>query len=49
MNIAADHFAGFVAVLADALDDHDAGNEELARRLYPVAVPPRPDRLVGGR
>lgn len=34
MNIAADHFAGFVAVLADALDDHDAGNEELARRLF---------------
>ncbi|MGN6577821.1 MAG: helix-turn-helix transcriptional regulator [Nocardioides sp.] len=34
MNIAADHFAGFVAVLADALDDHEATNEELARRLY---------------
>jgi AraC-like DNA-binding protein len=34
MNIAADHFAGFVAVLADALDDHEATNEELARRLF---------------
>ena len=34
MNIAADHFAGFVAVLAEALDDHDATGEELARRLY---------------
>ena len=34
MSTAADHFAGFVAVLADALDDHDATNEDLARRLY---------------
>jgi AraC-like DNA-binding protein len=33
MSTAADHFAGFVAVLADALDDHDATNEEMARRL----------------
>ena len=34
MSTAADHFAGFVAVLADALDDHDATHEELARRLH---------------
>jgi AraC-like DNA-binding protein len=34
MSAATDHFAGFVAVLADALDDHDADGEELARRLY---------------
>jgi AraC-like DNA-binding protein len=34
MSTAADHFAGFVAVLADALDDHDATNEEMARRLF---------------
>ena len=31
---AADHFAAFVGVLADALDDHDATGETLARRLY---------------
>jgi AraC-like DNA-binding protein len=34
MSTADDHFAGFVAVLADALDDHDASGEDLARRLY---------------
>jgi AraC-like DNA-binding protein len=34
MSTAHDHFAGFVAVLAEALDDHDATGEELARRLY---------------
>lgn len=31
---AADHFAAFVGVLADALDDHDATGETLAARLY---------------
>jgi AraC-like DNA-binding protein len=34
MSTAQDHFAGFVAVLAEALDDHDATGDELARRLY---------------
>jgi AraC family transcriptional regulator len=34
MSAAHDHFSSFVAVLADALDDHDAGAEELAARLY---------------
>ena len=34
MSTADDHFAGFVAVLADALDDHDASGGDLARRLY---------------
>ncbi len=34
MSTAADHFAGFVAVLADALDEPDTTNEDLARRLY---------------
>ena len=31
---AADHFAAFVGVLADALDDHDVTGEALAARLY---------------
>jgi AraC-like DNA-binding protein len=31
---ATDHFRGFVAVLADALDDHDASAADLAGRLY---------------
>jgi len=34
MSAAHDHFSSFVAVPADALDDHDAGAEELAARLY---------------
>ena len=34
MPSAADHFARFVDVLADALDDHDVSGEELAARLY---------------
>jgi AraC family transcriptional regulator len=34
MSAAHDHFSSFVAVLADALDDHDAGAEEVAARLY---------------
>jgi AraC-like DNA-binding protein len=34
MTTATDHFAGFVTVLADALDDHDATGEDLAARLY---------------
>ncbi len=34
MSTAQDHFAGFVAVLAEALDDHDATGDDLARRLY---------------
>ncbi len=34
MSIAHAHFAGFVAVLAAALDDHDATGDDLARRLY---------------
>ena len=34
MSTAHDHFAGFVAVLAEALDDHDATGDDLAGRLY---------------
>ena len=34
MTAAADHFTGFVDVLAQALDDHDATGEDLAGRLY---------------
>jgi AraC-like DNA-binding protein len=34
MGTAADHFASFVGVLADALDDHEATGEDLAARLY---------------
>lgn len=34
MTTAADTFAAFVDLLADALDDHDARGEDLARRLY---------------
>ena len=34
MSTAADHFASFVAVLADALDDHDATGEDWPRRLH---------------
>jgi AraC-like DNA-binding protein len=34
MSTAHDHFAGFVAVLAEALDDHEATGDDLARRLY---------------
>ena len=34
MSTAADHFTGFVDVLADALDDHEATGEDLAGRLY---------------
>lgn len=33
MSTAADHFATFVDVLAEVLDDHDATGDELARRL----------------
>jgi AraC-like DNA-binding protein len=34
MTVAADTFAAFVGVLADALDDHDTTPEQLAGRLY---------------
>jgi AraC-like DNA-binding protein len=34
MTTAADTFAAFVDLLADALDDHDARGEDLAKRLY---------------
>ena len=34
MSTAVDHFTGFVSVLADALDDHDATAEDLAARLH---------------
>ena len=34
MSTAADHFTGFLDVLADALDDHEATAEDLAGRLY---------------
>ena len=34
MSTAHDHFAGFVAVLAAARDDHEATGDDLARRLY---------------
>ena len=34
MSVAADTFAAFVGVLADALDDHDATGDVLAARLY---------------
>ncbi len=34
MSAATDHFTSFVAVLADALDDHEATGEDLAARLY---------------
>jgi AraC-like DNA-binding protein len=34
MSVATDHFTSFVDVLAQALDDHDATAEDLARRLY---------------
>lgn len=34
MTTAADTFAAFVDLLADALDDHDARGEDLATRLY---------------
>lgn len=34
MNAAADHFASFVDVLADALDDHEVTGEGLAARLH---------------
>ena len=34
MSTAHDHFAGFVAVLAEAMDDHDATGDDLAGRLY---------------
>ena len=34
MSTAHDHFAGFVAVLAEALDDHEATGDDLAGRLY---------------
>lgn len=34
MSVAADTFAAFVGVLADALDDHDATGDVLASRLY---------------
>src|SRR5690348_15386645 len=34
MSTAADHFTGFVNVLAEALDDHEATSEDLAARLY---------------
>jgi len=34
MTVAADTFAAFVDLLADALDDHEATGEDLARRLY---------------
>ncbi|MGH3444807.1 MAG: helix-turn-helix domain-containing protein [Nocardioidaceae bacterium] len=34
MTAAVDHFTGFVDVLAQALDDHDATGEDLAARLY---------------
>ena len=34
MTAAADTFAAFVDLLADALDDHDARGEDLAKRLY---------------
>jgi AraC family transcriptional regulator len=34
MTAATDHFTSFVDVLAEALDDHDATAEDLARRLY---------------
>ncbi len=34
MSVAADTFAAFVGVLADALDDHDAAGDVLASRLY---------------
>ena len=34
MSTAADHFTGFLDVLADALDDHEATAEDLAGRLH---------------
>ena len=34
MNAAADTFAAFIHVLAEALDDHEATGEDLAARLY---------------
>jgi AraC-like DNA-binding protein len=34
MTAAVDHFSAFVAVLADALDDHEATSEVLASRLF---------------
>jgi len=34
MSVATDHFTSFVDVLAQALDDHEATAEDLARRLY---------------
>jgi AraC family transcriptional regulator len=34
MTVASDHFAAFVDVLADALDDHEVTGEALAARLY---------------
>ncbi len=34
MSTAADHFASFVDLLAQALDDHDATGEDLAARLF---------------
>jgi AraC-like DNA-binding protein len=43
---AADHFAGFVGVLAAALDDHDVTGEDLAARLYLSRF--HLDRLVAG-
>jgi len=48
MTASADHFTSFVDVLADALDDHEATGEVLAAAL-PVAVPSRPDHLLGRR
>ncbi len=34
MTVAADHFAAFLDVLSDALDDHEVTGEQLAARLY---------------